>query len=71
VEMEYNVSDALRCPECGSTRAKIVWKSADGKAIGIKCPRSGYTHKRDSVILISVQKYRKYLSESQNIVTLL
>jgi len=63
--MEYKMGGALRCPECGSSRAKIIWKSADGKTIGIKCPRSGFHHKKNSVILISVQNYRPDLSESQ------
>lgn len=67
--MEYNVGDALRCPECGSVRAKIIWKSKDGKTIGIKCPRSGGSHKRNSVILISIQEYRAYLLNPQKVIT--
>jgi len=58
--MEYNVGNSLDCPECGCERAKIIWKSKDGKTIGIKCPRSGYHHKRNAVVLISVQNKTRF-----------
>lgn len=51
--MKYNVGGHQHCPECGSRRAKIIWISEDEKTIAIKCPRSGYHHKKDAVMLMN------------------
>jgi hypothetical protein len=53
--MKHNIENTLNCPECGCKRAKIIWKSNDEKTIGIKCPRSSYYHKKNSIIMIKLQ----------------
>ncbi|NIO38369.1 hypothetical protein GTO27_11815 [Candidatus Bathyarchaeota archaeon] len=65
--MEYNIGDPVHCPECGSVRGKIIWKSADGETIGIKCPGSGRRHRRRSVILVNLK--RLYRFKPQDILT--
>jgi hypothetical protein len=54
-KMKHDIGETLYCPECGCERAKIVWKSKDEKTVGVKCPRSGYHHKKNSVILVKLQ----------------
>ena len=54
--MKYKVGEHYHCPKCGSGRAKIVWISEDGKTIAVQCPRSGYQHKKDAVVLVNVEK---------------
>jgi len=55
-KVKYKVGEHYHCPKCGSGRAKIVWISEDGKTIAVQCPRSGYQHKKDAVVLVNVEK---------------
>jgi len=49
--MKYEVGQHYICPICGNQNASIVWKSEDGKIIGVKCEKS-HNNKTNNVILI-------------------
>jgi transcription elongation factor Elf1 len=49
--MKYEIGQYYTCPVCSNQKASIIWKSEDGKIIGVKCERP-HNNKTNSVILI-------------------